>query len=208
MKSGSVQLENYIAEFDKLKKQIDTLQIAVDKTDVVKRSGGTMTGNLTLEYETGKGDAQRVAFKKKGDAISQLDISSDGATYIGAYDRKTGKRIWRYSTTDESFTVDSPNTNLVKKTGDTMTGYLRMDTESGEKGIIYKDNTAEFLKVYTGKNRNHGLLDIIANKPVYEYDFNTKTFSILADFKTKNDTDWINLTLLNGVKQQSSQPAS
>ncbi|MDI6680331.1 hypothetical protein QMA02_31845, partial [Bacillus wiedmannii] len=26
--------------------------------------------------------------------------------------------------------------------------------------------------------------------------------------KTKNDTDWINLTLLNGVKQQSSQPAS
>lgn len=209
VKSGSIQLENYIAEFDKIKKQVDALQIAVDKADVVKRSGGTITGLLTttdnFRFQAG---GERSITWRDGNDIEYIKLyANSGGNRLGLWSTKSNKAVWEYHGDSDIFNVTT-NTNLLKKTGDTMTGYLRMDTESGEKGIIYKDNTAEFLKVYTGKNRNHGLLDIIANKPVYEYDFNTKTFSILADFKTKNDTDWINLTLLNGVKQQSSQPAS
>ncbi|WP_176519571.1 BppU family phage baseplate upper protein [Bacillus wiedmannii] len=206
VKSGSIQLENYITEFDTIKKQVDALQIAVDNANVVKRSGGTMTGDLNLDRPSAT-TYRELRWSTAG--VNDILLGQDTSGNWRVFDSASGAgSIFKYEKATKRFTVDVANTNLVKKTGDTMTGYLRMDTESGEKGIIYKDNTAEFLKVYTGKNRNHGLLDIIANKPVYEYDFNTKTFSILADFKTKNDTDWINLTLLNGVKQQSSQPAS
>ena len=40
VKEGNIKIENYISEFDKLKKQIDALQQAVDKMDVVKRQAG------------------------------------------------------------------------------------------------------------------------------------------------------------------------
>ncbi len=87
----------------------------------VKKSGDTMTGNLVMEYETGKGDAQRVSFRKKGDATAKFDIASDGDTYIGAYDRATGKGIWRYTPAGENLEV-AVNTNLVKK-ADAYTDY-------------------------------------------------------------------------------------
>ncbi|PFZ19105.1 BppU family phage baseplate upper protein [Bacillus wiedmannii] len=154
-------------------KDIDGIIAAGAKADAaLPKAGGTVTGNLTLEYETGKGDAQRVAFKKKGDATSQLDISSDGATYIGAYDRKTGKRIWRYLATDESFTVDSPNTNLVKKTGDTMTGSLNIAntkvidflTPSSKFTLGTSSSEANPDRLYLYDNRNSKtVLDYSAN---------------------------------------------
>ncbi|MDA2672169.1 BppU family phage baseplate upper protein [Bacillus cereus] len=53
VKQGNIPIENYIAEFDNLKKQIDALQIAVDKADVVKRSGDTMVGNLIMDATVG-----------------------------------------------------------------------------------------------------------------------------------------------------------
>ncbi len=49
------------------------------------------------------------------------------------------------------------------------------------------------------------LYDNVNALTVFEHDTATKTFSILADFKTKNDTDWTNLTLLNGVTNQTGK---
>lgn len=136
------------------------------------KSGGTMTGNIVMEYETGKGDAQRVAFKKKGASSNKYDIASDGDTYIGAYDRSTGKRIWRYTTSDETLEV-AVNSNMLKTTGGTINGDLVMATDKnivfssddyllkirGQKGNskivgqVYKpDGTNTFIGEYRGDN--------------------------------------------------------
>ncbi|MGR5968881.1 BppU family phage baseplate upper protein [Bacillus paranthracis] len=136
------------------------------------KTGGTMTGNLIMEYETGKGDAQRIAFKKKGASSNKYDIASDGDTYIGAYDRSTGKRIWRYTTSDETLEV-AVNSNLLKTTGGTINGDLVMATDKnivfssddyllkirGQKGNskivaqVYKpDGTNTFIGEYRGDN--------------------------------------------------------
>ncbi|MCU4797022.1 phage baseplate upper protein [Bacillus cereus] len=209
VKSGSVQLENYIAEFDKLKKQIDALQIAVDKAEVVKKTGDTMTGNIVMEYETGKGDAQRIAFKKKGAATNKYDIASDGDTYIGAYDRSTGKRIWRYTTAEDTLEVPV-NTNLLKKTGDTMTGDLNVDRNisTGTRYLKYRNGGTEEYAVGVNSSGNWHLTDSVNKLVPILYDIGNKSLNINVNLKTKNDTDWTPLTLLNGVKQQSSQPAS
>ena len=49
VKEGNIKIENYISEFDKLKKQIDALQQAVDKMDVVKprRDNDRLSNNET-----------------------------------------------------------------------------------------------------------------------------------------------------------------
>ncbi|MEM5646485.1 BppU family phage baseplate upper protein [Bacillus cereus] len=74
VKQGNIPIENYIAEFDKLKKQIDALQIAVDKANVVKKSGDTMTGTLIVDDSTGT-SSLRV---KSGDYLAGWQQRTDG----------------------------------------------------------------------------------------------------------------------------------
>lgn len=108
VKEGSIQIENYIAEFDKLKKQIDALQIAVDKADVVKRSGGTMTGDLIVENSTGT-SAVRL---KSGDQIAGWQQRSDGLFRL--IDWKKNASIIEYNPGTDSVLFRT-DTNLVKK---------------------------------------------------------------------------------------------
>lgn len=202
VKSGSVQLENYIAEFDKLKKQIDTLQIAVDKADVVKKSGDTMTGTLIVNDSTGT-SSLRV---KSGDYLAGWQQRTDGLFRL--IDWKKNASIMDYNPESNNifFRVD---TNLVKKTGDTITGDLKLErTGTLARDIQWSKDGAVQTNLGMNSANKLRLYDNVNALTVFEHDTATKTFSILADLKTKNDTDWIPLTLLNGVKQQSSQPAS
>lgn len=206
VKSGSVQLENYIAEFDKLKKQIDTLQIAVDKADVVKRSGDTMTGNLNLDTSTGANNGEKLIRAVNGTSnLSGFALTRDGVTM---YDWAANREVWRYTSSTNTFNVNAANTNLLKKTGDAMTGvlYLRNNWEhtisDGSKGVnvVINDSLNKWAigpKVGGNTTWTNEL----------SMDLTTGTITV-ADLKTKKDTDWTPLTLLNGVKQQSSQPQS
>nr|MBU6863582.1 hypothetical protein [Streptococcus oralis] len=120
VKSGSIQLENYIAEFDKIKKQVDALQLAVDKADVVKKSGDTMTGNLHVEMN-GHWD-KRIAWQEKDKLLWGFTGNKD--LNLRMFDWKNNKSVWIYD--GNKFDMKA-ETNLLKKTGDTMSGNLTLD---------------------------------------------------------------------------------
>ncbi|PGE59288.1 DUF2479 domain-containing protein [Bacillus wiedmannii] len=211
VKEGSIQIENYIAEFDKLKKQIDALQVAVDKADVVKRSGGTMTGDLKLDKSPTV--ARYADFMIDG--VSNFKIGLNSQNNLAFFDSKNNAIPLEYkldtrtlqinSSTVGGFNVNS-DTNLLKKTGDTMSGNLTLDrTGTAARDILWsKDGVAQTNLGMNSTNKLR-LYDNVNALTVFEHDTATKTFSILADFKTKNDTDWTNLTLINGVTNQSGK---
>ncbi|MCU5706155.1 phage baseplate upper protein [Bacillus wiedmannii] len=278
VKSGSIQLENYIAEFDTIKKQVDALQIAVDNANVVKRSGGTMTGNIDSDISVGS-KSKGYRWRDSAGALFGIETSTTGELIL--YDYKSAARVWQYDPVAKRFTF-LQDTNLVKKTGDTMTGPLKMDRviENSSSYINYVTGTTSNYLVGLSASGRYHLYDDVNKITPFEYNPAAKTFNVnsdtnllkktgdtmtgvfylrnnwehtisdgskgvtvvvndpvnkwaigpkvsgitnwanelsmdlttgtvtVADLKTKKDTDWIPLTLLNGVKQQSSQPAS
>ncbi|MED2761927.1 BppU family phage baseplate upper protein [Priestia megaterium] len=122
VKEGNIKIENYISEFDKLKKQIDALQQAIDKMDVVKQSGGMMTGYLTMRPTPGSNIG--VGFNSED---KLLDVGlvgvSDGQFYLK--DWKNNKVMLDKSPTGV-FNVYADN--LLKKTGDVVTGTFRFNS--------------------------------------------------------------------------------
>lgn len=214
VKSGSIQLENYIAEFDKIKKQVDALQLAVDKADVVKKSGDTMTNVLNIDVPTAGG----VTLKNKGinvAAISTREITGgEKELYIYFHHNNATPLIYSPS---KGLIVDGL-TNLLKKTGDTVTGQMNFDG-----AVTYRGNSAVFdmrpmvsgayKKGFRHTVNNGGNFYTIA--PMDEtgaadwskqctLSGDTGEFTV-PSLKTLKDTDWTNLTLLNGVTNQTGK---
>ncbi|MGU3355376.1 BppU family phage baseplate upper protein [Bacillus sp. M5A3_1b] len=225
VKSGSIQLENYIAEFDTIKKQVDTLQIAVDNANVVKRSGGTMTGNLVIG-KAGTG----VVWKDDANMDYGIITNSDGKQFY-MRDWKRGKTL--FSQDDNGFNVFADN--LVKKSE----VFTDIAQPNGDAIIQAKDASNDILQMALDAGR--GFRTIYAAGSAKNVPSNAGLrgfvnlhgarygYIIATDFRNKiwtnyinggewqgwvnvngndKDTDWTPLTLLNGVKQQSSQPAS
>ncbi|HDR4886274.1 TPA: BppU family phage baseplate upper protein [Bacillus cereus] len=124
VKEGNIKIENYISEFDKLKKQIDALQQAVDKTDVVKRSGGMMTGYLTMRPTPGSNIGVGFNSEDKVLDIGLVGVS-DGQLYLK--DWKNNKVLFEKSPTGE-FHVFAEN--LLKKAGDIINGLLECKSDN------------------------------------------------------------------------------
>ncbi|KAA0742012.1 DUF2479 domain-containing protein [Bacillus sp. AY3-1] len=201
VKEGSIQIENYIAEFDKLKKQIDALQIAVDKADVVKRSGDTMVGSLKMTVPSSGSVGYGFQDTTGAETSRLISIANGNVVW---QDRKNLIDILTYSPTNKMFTMQAES-NLLKKTGDTMTGvlYLRNNWEhtisDGSKGVnvVVNDSLNKWsIGPKVGGNTTW------ANE--LSMDLNTGAITV-ADLKTKKDTDWTNLTLINGVTNQSGK---
>lgn len=195
VKQGNIPIENYIAEFDNLKKQIDALQIAVDKANVVKKTGDIMTGSLYMDVSA----SNRSFGWKREDG--KLHYIYGGYDAIALFSEVSNKSAWQYNPSTDTFNVNAANTNLLKKTGDTMTGNLVMDND---KFVIFKDTSG--VGIYGLKTTTTGALtlrDVKNGKDVFYASGND--FVVTADFKTKNDTDWTNLTLLNGVTNQTGK---
>ncbi|PHD98848.1 DUF2479 domain-containing protein, partial [Bacillus wiedmannii] len=136
VKSGSIQLENYIAEFDKLKKQIDALQLAVDKADVVKRSGGTMTGNLRMDKSPASGTGWR-CISWDLDNAEAIRMGMNGSNYFVLWDAPQNLIPFEYRPTTKEVRIGSGATvniigdsNVLKKTGDAMSGDLVIQKNS------------------------------------------------------------------------------
>ncbi|MES5942980.1 MULTISPECIES: BppU family phage baseplate upper protein [unclassified Bacillus cereus group] len=203
VKSGSVQLENYIAEFDKLKKQIDALQIAVDKADVVKRSGGTMTGSLTIDnsdFLILKGGVNGRDWKLIRDSTNKSLVLVPQKNTLDGWD--WAKQV---EFRPDNFVVNG-GTNLLKKTGDTMTGDLTIKKDGASLNFSTVGGSRNARIFYNANEASDSGLNIqTPNGKLLLRDGSNITREVATK---ENDTDWIPLTLLNGVKQQSSQPAS
>lgn len=102
----------------------DTFDINAANTNVVKKAGDSMSGDLLLDY-TGTG-TRKISFTQGG--VEQVNINRSGAGYYGMYDVAGAQSVWEYNQTSKTFNVNTTNTNLVKKTGDTITGALNFDT--------------------------------------------------------------------------------
>ncbi|MGH1311304.1 hypothetical protein ACQVWM_29685, partial [Bacillus pretiosus] len=229
VKSGSVQLENYIAEFDKLKKQIDALQIAVDKADVVKRSGDTMTGKLWFS-----GASKGIAWQENSKEVADLIYNGRNIFLRGKPVDGTIYNAVTYDIDKNYFNVQS-ETNLVKKSE----VFTDIAQPNGDAIIQAKDASNDILQMALDAGR--GFRTIYAAGSAKNVPSNAGLrgfvnlhgarygYIIATDFRNKiwtnyinggewqgwvnvngndKDTDWTPLTLLNGVKQQSSQPAS
>ncbi|WP_284566148.1 BppU family phage baseplate upper protein [Bacillus anthracis] len=205
VKQGNIPIENYIAEFDNLKKQIDALQLAVDKADVVKKSGDTMTGTLIVDDSTGT-SSLRV---KSGDYLAGWQQRTDGLFRL--IDWKKNASIMDYNPESNNifFRVD---TNLVKKTGDTMTGQLTINRPGTKDTTLLLQNGGGLMRVmpYEGDFNyiQSGTLDSKA-KSIYVTGYNisemdkfqvkAKELIVEGTFKQSNDVAWTNLTLINGA---------
>lgn len=146
VKEGNIKIENYISEFDKLKKQIDALQQAVDKMDVVKRSGGIMTGYLTMRPTPGSNIG--VGFNSE-DKLLDIGLvgASDGQFYLK--DWKNNKVLLDKSPTGV-FSVFADN--LLKKAGDIINGLLEFKSDNAivlgsrsYKTVIHKGAQGELI---------------------------------------------------------------
>ncbi len=183
VKEGNIKIENYISEFDKLKKQIDALQQAVDKMDVVKRSGGIMTGYLTMRPTPGSNIG--VGFNSE-DKLLDIGLvgASDGQFYLK--DWKNNKALLDKSPTGV-FNVFADN--LLKKAGDIINGLLE-----------YKSDNAIVLGSRSYKTVIHkGAQGELIFAPSTKEQGDTWDWSKRVEFRTDgtirqaNDTGWINL---------------
>jgi len=146
VKEGNIKIENYISDFDNFKKQIDALQQAVDKMDVVRRSGGMMTGYLTMRPTIGSNIG--VGFNSE-DKVLDIGLvgASDGQFYLK--DWKNNKVLFEKSPTG-AFHVFADN--LLKKAGDTINGLLECKSDNAivlgsrsYKTVIHKGAQGELI---------------------------------------------------------------
>ncbi|MGY2609472.1 BppU family phage baseplate upper protein [Bacillus pretiosus] len=221
VKQGNIAIEDYIAEFDKLKKQIDALQIAVDKADVVKRSGGTMTGNLSLD-RTDNTVTRDLRWTTGGS--SDVYVGLDNAGLWRAYATGLGM-IFSYNKNTKEFNVPG-STNLLKKTE----VFTDIAQPNGDAIIQAKDASNDILQMALDAGR--GFRTIYAAGSAKNVPSNAGLrgfvnlhgarygYIIATDFRNKiwtnyinggewqgwvnvngndKDTDWTNLTLINGA---------
>ncbi|PHB61689.1 DUF2479 domain-containing protein [Bacillus wiedmannii] len=199
VKSGSIQLENYIAEFDKLKKQIDALQIAVDKANVVKKTGDTMTGQLVMD------NLARINFK--GDVGTDIIMLPKTGGGLDFWDKGNGKTFLTWTGSKLLFgnpTEMTGETNLLKKTGDIMTGDLTVQKNSPAINLTVPDGSKSARILYNaGSTVDYGLQIMTPTGKAF---LRTTGESAVREIATKDkDTDWTNLTLINGVTNQTGK---
>ncbi|AFE86258.1 hypothetical protein PBC1_022 [Bacillus phage PBC1] len=112
------------------------------------KSGGTMTGNIDMDISVGS-KSKGYRWRDANGALFGLETSTTGELIL--YDYKNGGRVFQFDPTSRRFTVLS-DTNLLKKTGDTMTGpldinsgiFMRLKGETGKRDwIVFRDSAHE-----------------------------------------------------------------
>ncbi|MED3526628.1 BppU family phage baseplate upper protein [Bacillus thuringiensis] len=183
VKEGNIKIENYISDFETLKKTIDALQQAVDKMDVVKRSGGMMTGYLTMRPTLGSNIG--VGFNSEDKVLDTGLVGvSDGQLYLK--DWKNNKVLFEKSPTG-TFNVFADN--LLKKAGDIINGLLEFKSDNAIvlgsrsfKSVIHKGAQGELIFAPSTKEQGD------------TWDWSKRVeFRTDGTIRQANDTGWINL---------------
>jgi len=185
VKEGNIKIENYISDFDNLKKQIDALQQAVDKMDVVKRSGGMMTGYLTMRPTIGSNIGVGFNSEDKVLDIGLVGVS-DGQLYLK--DWKNNKVLFEKSPTG-AFNVFADN--LLKKAGDIINGLLEFKSDNAVvlgsrsyKTVIHKGAQGELIFAPSTKEQGDS------------WDWSKRVeFRTDGTIRQATDTGWTNLAI-------------
>ncbi|WP_256427730.1 BppU family phage baseplate upper protein, partial [Bacillus cereus] len=185
VKEGNIKIENYISEFEIIKKTLDELQQKLNAMDVVKKSGDTMPGNLLFD-RAGIANTNKIAFSTAG--VEELNFYQTGDGYYGIRDVKGNQGVWDYNCNNKTFNV-SANTNLVKKAGDIINGLLEFKIDNAivlgsrsYKTVIHKGAQGELIFAPSTKEQGD------------TWDWSKRVeFRTDGTIRQANDTGWINL---------------
>ncbi|WP_306692836.1 BppU family phage baseplate upper protein [Bacillus cereus] len=185
VKEGNIKIENYISEFEIIKKTLDELQMKLNAMDVVKKSGDTMPGNLLFD-RAGTANTNKIAFSTAG--VEELNFYQTGDGYYGIRDVKGNQGVWDYNRNNKTFNV-SANTNLVKKAGDIINGLLEFKIDNAivlgsrsYKTVIHKGAQGELIFAPSTKEQGD------------TWDWSKRVeFRTDGTIRQANDTGWINL---------------
>ncbi|MGN4562289.1 BppU family phage baseplate upper protein [Bacillus cereus group sp. MYBK5-2] len=123
VKEGNIKIENYISDFEVLKKTIDELQKKLNAMDVVKKSGDTMIGDLRFVH------GKLLRFLTKGGSSSTVTTGVDNLDRWYAWSDAANKGIFNYDPASNLFNLQA-DTNLVKKAGDIINGILEFKIDN------------------------------------------------------------------------------
>ncbi|PQQ43940.1 BppU family phage baseplate upper protein [Bacillus thuringiensis] len=185
VKEGNIKIENYISEFEIIKKTLDELQQKLNAMDVVRKSGDTMPGNLLFD-RAGTANTNKIAFSTAG--VEELNFYQTGDGYYGIRDVKGNQGVWDYNRNNKTFNV-SANTNLVKKAGDIINGLLEFKIDNAivlgsrsYKSVIHKGSQGELIFAPSTKEQGDS------------WDWSKRVeFRTDGTIRQANDTGWINL---------------
>ncbi|MGM1444870.1 BppU family phage baseplate upper protein [Bacillus cereus group sp. BceL305] len=183
--TGELILYDYKAaarvwQYDPVAKMLSVLS----DTNLLKTTGGTMTGNINMDTTA---NSKMITGYRNGKATSALYFVNDN---ISIEDRIRNKSVWQYDSPSETFTLYTPNTNLLKKTGDTMTGDFKMTRPNATtaRTIRWDTNGVEDVVLGLGGSAKWVAWDQKNAKGIYEYDPGANTFTITAaNVKTAKD---------------------
>ncbi|WP_242291643.1 BppU family phage baseplate upper protein [Bacillus cereus group sp. BfR-BA-01356] len=186
VKEGNIKIENYISEFEIIKKTLDELQQKLNTMNVVKKTGDTMTNSLAIDLATSGG----LLLKRGGTNVSGLFARQDSTgkgdqTYL--YDYVGNKIAMDYNSKD-GFTFND-STNLVKKAGDVINGLLEFKVDNAIvlgsrsfKSVIHKGSQGELIFAPSTKEQGDS------------WDWSKRVeFRTDGTIRQANDTGWINL---------------
>ncbi|MFA2606302.1 BppU family phage baseplate upper protein [Bacillus cereus] len=156
--------------------ETDTFNVGANNTNLLKKTGDTMTGDLRMPL----GKIHR--FQNSDDkSVATVGVDSNGRWYN--WSDVSSKRVFMYDPATDTFTIDSANTNLVKKTGDMMTGNLIM---ANDRGVTYRNKAdASVVAHRVGLDDRFVLRDIPNGKDIYSVSGND--FTVHSNFKTAKD---------------------
>lgn len=146
-------------------------------TNLVKKSGDIVTGNLGLQQSSAGATRKFSFFNELGEEIFNFFTQGNN---LAMRDVKGLQDIWTYSSATKTFSLVTPNSNLVKSSGDTMTGALTMDID---KDLVFKAKDSQFKLRGQLANNRLVLQSINAagvDRFVLHYDADTDTFNLNA----------------------------
>ncbi|ADY24083.1 BppU family phage baseplate upper protein [Bacillus paranthracis] len=164
VKEGNIKIENYISEFEIIKKTLDELQQKLNAMDVVKKSGDTMIGDLNLNVGLA---LKRITSKDSTKDLISLAFGSNGSFWIE--DRQNNNlNVLHYDNTNKKLNVNI-DTNLMKKSNDSFTGLTRFtqnaqlmiaqsdeNTGASARGLHYMDKDTDVIVNRGGIGRFKG----------------------------------------------------
>ncbi|PGK75952.1 BppU family phage baseplate upper protein, partial [Bacillus thuringiensis] len=149
VKEGNIKIENYISEFEIIKKTLDELQKKLSAMDVVKKSGDVMTGHIG--FDSREGEKVLRSYLGGTNYGAGLSFRNNG---LNIFDWSTNSNILDWDSATKTLTLANgvANTNLMKKTGDIITGLTEFKSDNAIvlgsrsfKSVIHKGSQGELI---------------------------------------------------------------
>lgn len=140
--------------------------------NLLKKTGDTMTGDIALDKPNAT-SSRYISFTEGGASKYVIGTNANGEFQL--YDTVARSQVFSYAPNSKFLNVNA-NTNVVKKTGDSMTGDLQINTAN--KGFQVGNGTAQLIQSVDTLGRYYWYSSI--GKTPLRYDIPTELLTILS----------------------------